>query len=109
MFWVGFAFGVVATVVFLITEHLMGQYRQKCVSVLKLFYPAGKTSKPVIVGHHDRNRKREGVGQKCMAYFKSLFFSAGEMPKPVNLDHRDRQYIPLTREERDRLWRRGET
>ena len=111
MFWIGFAFGVVATVVFLISEHLMGQLnQQKCVAVLKsLFYPAGETSKPVKLRHHNRNRKREGLGQKYMAYLKLLFFSAGEMPKPVNLDHHDRQYIPLTREERDRLWRRGET
>ena len=104
MFWVGFAFGVVATVVFLVTEHLMGQLiLQKCVRV-KLFSPTGETSKPEILTHQDRNR-----GQKCVTYLKSLFFSAGEMPKPINLDRHDPPYTQLTREERDRYWRRGET
>lgn len=111
MFWVGFAFGVVATVVFLITEHLMGQVnRQKCVAVIKtLFYPAGETLKPVNLGHHNRNRKLKGLGLKCVTYLKSLFFSVGEMPKPINLDRYDRPYTQLTREERDRYWRREET
>ena len=95
MFWIGFAFGVVATVVFLIAEHLIGQLNwQKCLRVLKLFYPPGETSKPEILGHHDRNQKRKGLGQKCVAYLKSLFFLAGEMPKPINLDRYDR----ITRE-----------
>jgi len=40
---------------------------------------------------------------------KSLFFSAGEMPKPINPDRYDRPYTQLTREERDRYWRREET
>ena len=110
MFWVGFAFGVVATVVFLLTEHLMGQLiRQKCVGVLKLFYPAGEMSKPDNLGHQERKRNRKSLGQKCVVYLKSLFFSAGEMPKPINLDRHDRRYTQLTREERDRYWGREET
>jgi hypothetical protein len=109
MFWIGFAFGVVATVVFLITEHLVGQLNlQKGVAVLKsLSYRAGETSKPVNLAR--RNRTRKDLGQKCVTYLKSLFFSAGEMPKPINLDRHDPPYTQLTREERDRYWRRGET
>ena len=71
-----------------------------------LFYPAGETLKPVNLGHHNRNRKLKGLGLKCVTYLKSLFFSAGEMPKPINLDRYDRPYTQLTREERDRYWRR---
>ena len=110
MFWIGLAFGVVATVVFLITEHLLGQLNwQKCVGVWQLFYSAEGTSKPVIRSHRDRNRKRQALWQKSMAYLKSLLFSAGEMPKPINLDRHDRRYTQLTREERDRYWRCEET
>jgi len=95
MFWVGFAFGVVATVVFLISEHLIGQLNwQKCVRVLKFFHPPGETSRPEILAHHDRKRKGTGLGQKCVVFLKSLFFSAGEIPKPINLDRHDR----ITRE-----------
>ena len=97
MFWVGFAFGVVATVVFLITEHLMGQLnRQKCVGVLKAYFiRQEKRPSQKIWATIDRNRKRKGLGQKCVTYLKSLFFSAGEMPKPINLDRSRPPIYPI--------------
>ena len=66
MFWVDFAFGVVATVVFLLTEHLMGQLiRQKCVGVLKLFYPAGEMSKPDNWGTKSENETAKVLGKSA--------------------------------------------
>ena len=53
MFWIGFAVGIMATLAFLVTEHLIGQLDRKTRTAL------GKAFSPMLCWHDRHERRRQ--------------------------------------------------